>query len=234
MSLNEFYCTSYPISSAVEDTLEFELRTHCHVNAVTSSFPAQHSEVDLHDNASCGSDSNGSLLDAGATVIKNAPGVLFDTFSVRQILGGDRLLVRGQQMFYQAIEVTKEMVRDLAAKVALRLSDAVEHVIVIVASRMAAFGDDESPPDRCVILTGAALERFYGPVFSSRVILAMSGTRVDINTATYLELRTVPGIGDTLAKRIINIRTNALIASWSDALTRVPRLPPASERHWMF
>lgn len=218
MSLNEFYCTSYPISSAVEDMLEFELRTHCHVNAVTSSFPAQQSEVDLHDNAPCGSDSSGSLLDAGSTIIKNAPGALFDTFTVRQILGDDRLLVCGQQKFYQTTEVTKEMARDLAAKVALRLSDAVEHVLVIV----------ESPPDHCVILTGAALERFYGPVFSGRVILAMSGTRVDINTATYLELRTVPGIGDTLAKRIINIRTNAPIASWSDALTRVPRLPPAS------
>jgi hypothetical protein len=165
-------------------------------------------------------------------MIKNVPGALFETFTVRQVLGGDRLLVCGHQKFYQATEVTKEMVRDEAAKVALGLPE--NHVLVMVATRMATYGDGDRVPDRCVLLTGAALERFYGPVFSGRVILTLSGTQVDINTATNLELRTVPGVGETLAKRIINVRKNAPIASWSDALDRVYRLPSASERHWKF
>lgn len=56
-------------------------------------------------------------------------------------------------------------------------------VLVVTGMSPACF---DLIPENCVILSGDALEKIFGPAFSGRAILVMSSGKVDINTGNRL------------------------------------------------
>lgn len=79
-------------------------------------------------------------------------------------------------------------------------------------------------------LIALALRQLYYEDTAAPVVEPVRDTRIDINTATMEELRTLPGVGPVAAAHIIRERDIGGPFASPEALTRVPGFGPAKVR----
>ena len=64
---------------------------------------------------------------------------------------------------------------------------------------------------------------FFSPIFAGRYQLYTDMESVNINTASISEIKTIPGIGDTMSQVIVGRRQKSSF-SWDDLKARVPKI----------
>mmetsp|Transcript_18597 Transcript_18597/g.26959 ORF Transcript_18597/g.26959 Transcript_18597/m.26959 type:complete len:710 (-) Transcript_18597:78-2207(-) len=228
VSVNDFYCISSNSTSSSMSSLdalqEFALRETCSVGSSLARFSGGDPHHRGHHMVcqSSGIDANTSY-----TIFKNAPGALFDSFTTRCDDRSNVVLCCGQQKMYTGSTVGIDMIKDEVIKVAESVRG--NYILVIIATRVNA-DVSENIPENCVIVTGKSLENFFGPVFSGRFHLLAESRKVNVNSASYGELKTVPGLGDALIKRILRARNQRAFQDWNDVVSRVNHMRSSVER----
>mmetsp|Transcript_25920 Transcript_25920/g.38376 ORF Transcript_25920/g.38376 Transcript_25920/m.38376 type:complete len:536 (-) Transcript_25920:173-1780(-) len=224
-SANSFYCAQQGHSSAVDEYLEFSLREHCSISTVSTRFPSSSCMTDGDEQ---GIGETGQPVNASTEIIKNAPGAIIDSITCRSQYDGSRVFCFGQQKYYQDGIVSLDHINSEYQEVQRRMGSAndntgVPYILVVAATRVA---DDVLGhiPEGCILLTGASLETFFGPIFTGRYRLLADMPKLNINTSNLGELKTLPGIGYTLAKMILAKRAERAFLSWDDLKSRVRRI----------
>lgn len=99
----------------------------------------------------------------------------------------------------------------------------VDYVLIIAATRVANEVFDNIP-DKCILITGKSLYNFFSPIFAGRYQLYTDMESVNINTASISEIKTIPGIGDTMSQVIVARRQKSSFISWDDLKARIPKI----------
>ena len=139
--------------------------------------------------------------------VKNVDGAVFDSFTVRRrdVDSYDKILFCCQQKAYIVETVSAKLIEEEIMKVRVSIPKGLRFQLVVIASNV---NTDicKNLPEECIVLTGPALEKFYS-IFSARAKLLLDcQARMNINTASECELRTVNQLGKFIAESIISSR----------------------------
>jgi hypothetical protein len=224
MSVNELYCmpsSDVRSVSAVDDLFEVNLRDRCSTATAEERFPPASwdgAELMIRNK-------KGGTSAMDSTIVNNAPGALFDSFTVRYNDRAVANLFCGQAKFYLETVVGRGMVEAEATKVAVHMVNYdIDYILVIFATRVSPDVLGNIPP-KCIVITGESLGLFFGPIFSGRFHLLAASPKVNVNTASHAELKTIPGIGDGFVRRLQNARAQRPFDDWNDVISRVRKIP---------
>ena len=221
-SLGEFYC------APIGNDFDFILRSVCTVAAADSQFLSPNWR-----NLANSADEN-HLETASMSYVKNVEGAVFDSFTVREIHEeGGEMLFCGQQNRYFVATVGVALIKEEVGKVRAFIPEGVPFKLIVTATKVSLDVLDNLP-EECIVVTGPALERFYS-VFSARVNLHFGClTRININTASKSELKTINRISDSIASSIIASRQKVEFKSWDDVFIKIRRIPRSAKENFTY
>jgi hypothetical protein len=176
IQINKFYgieSNAHGLSS-VKNGLEFKLRENCSVKSLRHRFPTQTLKPFVED-----IEGTNPKLD----FVKNCAGAIFDSFTYRQSCESELMLVCSQQKHYLVESVSKEIILDEWNKIDESIGEDINKMLVIVATRIEGNPADFDLPSGVILLTGEAMQRFYGKVLCTHAQLLTSVSKVFVNTA---------------------------------------------------
>ena len=108
------------------------------------------------------------------------------------------------------------------------------YTLIIMATQVEEIRPDQIPED-CLILSGENLKNFLGSPLAHQIIGIYPDSLVNVNTNDVKTLQLVVGIGNTIAKAIVEERDqHGEFKNLKDLKSRIPQLRPPSEDFLFF
>ena len=191
-------------------------------------------------------DINGKTVtvDSCNFIVKNCQGAPFDSFSTRQLVDDEGLMLFcGQQKYYQVSIIDYEAILKEYSKIRESLSfsdeDTTNLIVgsdysfccVLYCTKVISNLSIDDLPENCY---GSSFERFFGPSFANRAYTS-ARSKINVNSASLQMLMSVRGIKESKATKIVSERDKGgPFKNFSDFESRVKGVGKSYEKLFIF